>query len=1494
MGKRKMMKQRLGIYFFYDEKGIARDFVIKFIDGLHEVCDTVWVVVNGNLTDESRLRIEKIEQNIWVRENVGYDVWAYKSMMEKLGWEYIEGYKELLLCNFTCYGPIYSFQEMFSEMDKRNYDFWGVAKHPEQEAFLLPNKQGYIHEHLMSYFIVIKNRMLHSDDFKTYWEYIPEIHTKTESTAYHETVFTKYFEERGYISDAYVELSKYKDRVYNSSIILANELLIKDRCPIVKRRAFFFPEYNALLNISMANQSIELLEYIDKYTDYDVNMIWQDILQTQQMSLVHTNMFLNEVLSTQYCLIDKEQSKKIFYLIYLPKKSYVDILQKYLSNKHTLDEIVLLYSEDEVGNYCRMVFRNYYFAEKINKIDIVAGRNTLYCLKEYEKNIKDADYSCCILNYNIVPQLLRITEEDKINYIYKCCFEGDKYVSNIIQTFETKKQLGLLVPEETEFAVYYSQNDSKNKGALEKNREIHRTLGLQVPFDSSSYYDNNSAVFWIRKETAQYVLNEIQKKDVFDILFKSHSLEFFLPMLVQQAGYYVATVLPDALARVNICHQNYMKKKLIETVEKKDGRIYWRFWDLINALKREKVVKQNVSVQPSRTEVVNTHFSLKEIISIIGKYPAHKALHLKTLRSNKINEKKQEKPIYTYLRNVSIEGDRLVLYFMSGKEEINKSYIEVNNRRYYSRKALTEGQKELVKYVKEYSNAYAVFFEVPLAMVENRILKLFEKDEKQIYFKWASGISFNALELSKYGLYSRITDEGYFIQNKNEYVKGVLKSKQYSVKQKNLFRFMRLNKMHNLTIMSENLNAADNTFQLFKYCVEQGENVYYLVSKKVYDSEKNKKIKRRMVVFNSKKHNLIMLFSKRWITSFSLRGELFPTNHFFEDIHYNLLPPNWIFIPHGMAVGDKMVAMLHKYSWDNPTKTFCSTKAECLAYSDMYDFNDVTYLGAPRMDKWTNVKLNQNEIFIFFTWRMGLSKGRKSYYNSFEESDYYKIVTALVSEVRRTYPNKIIHYALHHEIIKQGYDEIIKKALEGQNINFIYLNTIEGANEFNSHFGSAKYLITDFSSVAYDFSYKENAIAIYYLEDNFIKYHYSLEEKFFEIHLGVVVKNKTELMKALAMKKPTQNMLERRKDFFYQIDDKNSSRVYEAIFKEKLLNPFYNPRQQEVSITDKKRLGIYFFYDGNGIVDDYVYYYLQELRKVCNEVCVVVNGIIDSAYKKRFELCVDKLIIRDNVGFDSWAYKTAIESYGYEKIANEYDELVLNNFTNFGPIYSFEEMFSIMDEKTCDFWGHNRYHAAKGQRLDDVPMVDHLQSYFTVFRKSLLKSKYFKQYWKTLQIPKTYIEAIKFHEIRYTKYFEELGYISSEYIPYSAYSAKHNNAPMHMAYSMMEKYHSPFLKRKIFFVKDSKWEFPLREEKTVYDILRYIKQETKYDVKLIYENIERTQDLAQEMSEMEKEKIKTEYMELIRAANTEEMKMRANACKNQIYSYQMLKELIED
>ena len=286
--------------------------------------------------------------------------------------------------------------------------------------------------------------------------------------------------------------------------------------------------------------------------------------------------------------------------------------------------------------------------------------------------------------------------------------------------------------------------------------------------------------------------------------------------------------------------------------------------------------------------------------------------------------------------------------------------------------------------------------------------------------------------------------------------------------------------------------------------------------------------------------------SHKWIGSYSLRYELFPQKSFIKDILLYNIPAEWIFVPHGITA-DKVSILVHKYSWDEPSFTYCSSEYEKEYFSKNYEMHNVLALGYPRMDKWYDAKLDDKKIVLFFTWRIALSLMQKG--NLFQ-TPYVKYIIYLVKFIQTKFPQKHIYYVFHHEVVKAGLDEIIKKELGDKNISYIYLNTTEGIQEFNSQFKTAKYLITDYSSVAYDFAYKKGSIPIYYLNEDFISGNYPLEQKFYDIHLGVLTKTLPELGKALKLNAPTAEMKKRKNKFFKYQDNKNCERVYNAIFLE--------------------------------------------------------------------------------------------------------------------------------------------------------------------------------------------------------------------------------------------------------------------------------------------------------------------------------------------------------
>ena len=61
-----------------------------------------------------------------------------------------------------------------------------------------------------------------------------------------------------------------------------------------------------------------------------------------------------------------------------------------------------------------------------------------------------------------------------------------------------------------------------------------------------------------------------------------------------------------------------------------------------------------------------------------------------------------------------------------------------------------------------------------------------------------------------------------------------------------------------------------------------------------------------------------------------------------------------------------------------------------------------------------------------------------------------------------------------------------------------------------------------------------------------------------------------------------------------------------------------------------KRLGIFFFYEKNGDVDDFITYYLRDLARNLTELIVVCNGKLSKQGRAAFEEFTDQIIVREN------------------------------------------------------------------------------------------------------------------------------------------------------------------------------------------------------------------------------------------------------------------------
>ena len=285
-----------------------------------------------------------------------------------------------------------------------------------------------------------------------------------------------------------------------------------------------------------------------------------------------------------------------------------------------------------------------------------------------------------------------------------------------------------------------------------------------------------------------------------------------------------------------------------------------------------------------------------------------------------------------------------------------------------------------------------------------------------------------------------------------------------------------------------------------------------------------------------------------------------------------------------------------------------------------------------------------------------------------------------------------------------------------------------------------------------------------------------------------------------------------------------------------------------------KRLAIYMTYNNEGIIDDYIVYMIEALKKVCQDIIVVSNNLLPERQKNKLSEA-SRIYERDNKGYDAGAYSEVIMKLYANKELEEYDELLLLNDSVFGPFYDLNDLFKEMDNRSpaVDFWGITRRGCSDFDGGDTI-YPEHIQSYCYIFRKRLLHSNDFIEYWEGIIDKITdFRSAITNYEFQLTRHFSELGYTWDSYCRCKEFISENPNnnlSPYHYeSYELIKNEKCPFLKRKLFT-----GDFIENKYANASDLKRafnYIKDNTSYNVDMIWEYILREYDMFQIIKSMQ-------------------------------------------
>lgn len=228
-----------------------------------------------------------------------------------------------------------------------------------------------------------------------------------------------------------------------------------------------------------------------------------------------------------------------------------------------------------------------------------------------------------------------------------------------------------------------------------------------------------------------------------------------------------------------------------------------------------------------------------------------------------------------------------------------------------------------------------------------------------------------------------------------------------------------------------------------------------------------------------------------------------------------------------------------------------------------------------------------------------------------------------------------------------------------------------------------------------------------------------------------------------------------------------------------------------------KRAVIFAHYDKDGIIKDYILYYLKELKTVANTIVFVSCSNLKNS--ESLNGLADKIIAEPHNEYDFGSYKRGF-LFLQDKL-NNYDELIFANDSCYGPLCPLEDVFLEMGNRNCDFWGITKNNFGYKKNIGHFFIKrPHIQSYFVVIKKCIFNKDFFAEFMKSITHQANKKLIISNYEIGLTELLLDKGYTYSTLI--SAYE-NINNITILKWREIVKQYKMPFIKKSLFDLKNT-------------------------------------------------------------------------------------------
>ena len=218
--------RRICLFAGYDPDGLVDDYVVDYLRELSRYAD-IYYLADSDMQPGELQKLSEWTRGAWSERHGEYDFGSYSRLAkQRVGWETIEQYDELILANDSCY-LLRDLQDVFAAMDARTCDWWGMQatkgiaatrRNPKNRfprpipmdavrRSLLPGfESDYQYDfHVGSYFIAYRKPVIADLQFRRLLDSVTAQESKRALILKYEVGFTRYLLAAGHSFDTFID-----------------------------------------------------------------------------------------------------------------------------------------------------------------------------------------------------------------------------------------------------------------------------------------------------------------------------------------------------------------------------------------------------------------------------------------------------------------------------------------------------------------------------------------------------------------------------------------------------------------------------------------------------------------------------------------------------------------------------------------------------------------------------------------------------------------------------------------------------------------------------------------------------------------------------------------------------------------------------------------------------------------------------------------------------------------------------------------------------------------------------------------------------------------------------------------------------------------------------------------------------------------------------------------------------------------------------------------